>query len=990
MRPSSLPRVRRPDGFTLIELLITTLVFAVIMAAISAILWSASHNKERTSQNLEATQTARATLDMIAKDLRSAGYGADLDYLTPQPAIAYVDSMQIILSENQVPYPDGGAGPSPPLAYDPAGSPNPYPLVSTQWTPPIRYRTGAELIRYTLDLNDDGRVDASDRATVAGSDAQATRNPNDYVLVREVYGDSTAGVTHNEGGAQDRVALVMKPGGSVPPMFTVYMKGLSTPWDWSNGPVPATQLPNIDRVVVKVTASSSKPDSRGSYPQATLSTEVNSMRNVPNSGPPEYAVAGYVFNDLDNNGTKSAGEPGIPNAIMQLGHTMIAYTNSSGYYQFRAPAGTYTLRQAPPPGYTWENPPDTVVVTITNSPVLHNFADIALDGGQVTINCFDDLNKDGIQDGGEPPLPNIKVTIGTATGYTDAYGNVTLFAATGTWSALATVPDSMATTTPNPVTGTIVNLGTASGSIGMVLTPKGFVSGTVFRDVNKNGVLDAGEAGIPGVWVGVTTDGGITVPGYALTDASGKYTIMVPANDPPRTQPYTVYFVPPSNNFPTTPTAIGGVYVQAAQTVSGYNFGVANYQVISLNANRVLSLASADLIENDADNKGKKSQLHGDIDIVLGADDSGGSDNISVWFNQYPNNPLFNSSPDYARLAPQSVLAMALDTLDATTPTARPDLVTGTKLTPSGNFFVWFNQNSSGNEGYFPSTYSPGQNYKTSDNGDVQAVRTMDVLGGPGVDIIVGTKSSTANQGQIEIWQSDDAISPSYTRAETYTTFGATSTIIGQVNAITLADLDNDGLKDMVVVTTTGQYSGQLLFYKNLGKLAVGNHFQFMNAVTFNTRAATAVAVTDVDQDGLKDVIVGTQDGATSGTLLYFRNKGAWNFGVQTRVAAPGIVLTLKAADMGGDPAINDLVVGWRGSTANFTGGVTIYFLDVLNLPSTGTDPSGGSIVNMVPAATAANFNYGTYPACPPPYLTDLAVGVKETATTGQLVIFIR
>jgi hypothetical protein len=39
--------------------------------------------------------------------------------------------------------------------------------------------------------------------------------------------------------------------------------------------------------------------------------------------------------------------------------------------------------------------------------------------------------------------------------------------------------------------------------------------------------------------------------------------------------------------------------VQNAATVSGKNFGFANFTVITLTANRVLSLISTDLVEKD-------------------------------------------------------------------------------------------------------------------------------------------------------------------------------------------------------------------------------------------------------------------------------------------------------------------------------------------------------------------------------------------------------
>ena len=196
-------------------------------------------------------------------------------------SIAYVDSQQIIVSENALPFPDGATGPTAPLAYDPASDPKPFPLVGTNYTPPIRYRTGAELIRYTLDVNNDGVVNASDIASPEGADAAATLNPSDYVLVRQVYGDSTGNVAHNNGGTTERVALVRLPGVSgVPPLFSVYMRGSSTRWNWNNGAVPSNQLQNIQRIELQVTATSSRPDARGEFAQTTIRSEVNAARSV--------------------------------------------------------------------------------------------------------------------------------------------------------------------------------------------------------------------------------------------------------------------------------------------------------------------------------------------------------------------------------------------------------------------------------------------------------------------------------------------------------------------------------------------------------------------------------------------------------------------------------------------------------------------------------------------------------------------------------------
>jgi hypothetical protein len=60
-------------------------------------------------------------------------------------------------------------------------------------------------------------------------------------------------------------------------------------------------------------------------------------------------------------------------------------------------------------------------------------------------------------------------------------------------------------------------------------------------------------------------------------------------------------------------------------------------------------------------------------------------------------------------------------------------------------------------------------------------------------------------------------------------------------------------------------------------------------------------------------------------------------------------------------------------------------------LTGSGVDPTGGSVVNFVPAITTGNFNYGVYPAAPyPPYLADLAIGVKTSDITGALVVIVR
>lgn len=979
-------------GFTLIELMITLVVLAVVVIALAGVILTTSRSKTSSVNSIESSQSARIATDMIARDLRSAGYGADLTAATPQRPIAYIDSLELIVNENIKPYPDSSAVHGWPLAYNPATAPNPKPLNGTTWQPAQKYLTGAECVRWTMDLNNDGVVDQNDIADANGVDAMRTPNPNDYILARQVYGDSTNALIGNNGGSIERISLIARPGGTVPPLYTVYLNGSATPWDWSNGPIPASQLASITRVRINATSESARPDWRNRYARTSFKTDVSSLRNVPDTGPSTYDLDGTIFNDLNKNLVRDAGEPGLSSVLLRAG-IYTATTDASGYFYFKVPGATYTLRQYPPAGFGVFTSPDSFVVTL-GPDATRAFADTARAGGTVHCFAFEDRNSNLSWDVGQDlPMPGAKFQVSPTNqvAYADTGGNASMFAPVGSYSVACTGPDSFVVVSTNPVTGTMTNGGNTNVSFALRNGGFGYVNGIVYLDTNRNATYDGPEPGIANVWVGVTPDGGVTVPGYAYTNASGGFSIKVPVNDPPHTTAYSVMVIPPTGFYPTSTTSIPGMWVQNGQTYSNNNFGMSSFQIITLNASRVLSLASGDVVEKDWPGT-STSLAHADADLVLGAD-AAGTDQVSTWFNQYNSTPLFTAAPTYTRSAPNAVLSMALDTLDGSVPKNRPDLVTGTKVVAAGNFFVWFNQNTSGNEGYFPTTYSASQNYKTLDLGDVQSVLTYDCSGAASKnpDIIVGTKSPTAGQGTIEVWKSSNAVTPTFTRDDVYPTAGGLGAgTLGEVTSMVLADFDGDGKRDLAVGTTRLGFSGQVVFFKFVSKSA-SPHFAYMSTVTLPTDAVTAITVVDVNGDGRKDVVVGTQNSTSSGNLIYLQNTvpALFTFTVTQTVGAPGIVTSMLTADLGGT-AQSDIALGFRQSTSTYAGGLRIYYLDSPSLPSGGTDPSGGAVTNMVPALTSSNFNFGANPAPSAPFLADVAAGVKSSATTGALVVFIR
>jgi hypothetical protein len=76
---------------------------------------------------------------------------------------------------------------------------------------------------------------------------------------------------------------------------------------------------------------------------------VGVTRAEPRSCSSGGAVCGVVWNDLNNNGVREAGEPFIQNAVVTLG-PLNTSTDAAGYYQFLVGTGTFNVSVMVPPG----------------------------------------------------------------------------------------------------------------------------------------------------------------------------------------------------------------------------------------------------------------------------------------------------------------------------------------------------------------------------------------------------------------------------------------------------------------------------------------------------------------------------------------------------------------------------------------------------------------------------------------------------------------
>ena len=302
-------------------------------------------------------------------------------------------------------------------------------------------------------------------------------------------------------------------------------------------------------------------------------------------------ISGSVINDLNANGRKDANESGLAGWRVSLEHAdgspvsgvADVLTGTDGSYAFMALAvGSYIVKESIPAGWRATSPLNgqtavsVTAATVAVAPSLLNIGPATLTGS-----VFNDVDFNGIQSLKDIPLSGWKVYMDVSnaghflatdpyvvTGANGNYSFTNLVA--GTYHIREVIPAGWRTSVAN---GGAYGLTLAAGTTrnaAFANTNNALISGTVFHDLNANGVQNTGEAGLPGWHVTLFEEiNGIwqSIGTTTLASSSGAYHFNVAAGT------YRVTTTPQSGLRPTLP--IGGTTTAtvAAAQITVKNFG---------------------------------------------------------------------------------------------------------------------------------------------------------------------------------------------------------------------------------------------------------------------------------------------------------------------------------------------------------------------------------------------------------------------------------
>jgi hypothetical protein len=181
-------------------------------------------------------------------------------------------------------------------------------------------------------------------------------------------------------------------------------------------------------------------DNAGVTSAAVSCTSVVKSASVSTTG----TISGIVFNDLNGNGLKDTGEPGLPNWRVYLDANnnklfdtseKSVITPTGGAYSFTGlNAGTYNVREVDQSG--WARTANSPVVTLATGATAANQNFPNFKNASIAGKAYNDADRDGVRDSTETGIAGLKVyddknnngvlDSGERSTTTDSSGNYTL------------------------------------------------------------------------------------------------------------------------------------------------------------------------------------------------------------------------------------------------------------------------------------------------------------------------------------------------------------------------------------------------------------------------------------------------------------------------------------------------------------------------------------------------------------------------------------
>jgi hypothetical protein len=281
---------------------------------------------------------------------------------------------------------------------------------------------------------------------------------------------------------------------------------------------------------------------------------------------------------------------------------------------------------------------------------------------------------------------------------------------------------------------------------------------------------------------------------------------------------------------------------------------------------------------------------------------------------------------------------------------------------------------------------SPDWSRNTTDGEVVQDLQWVDVDGNGIKDLVVAVDEASIG-GHVEIWWGDGG--GSFEAGTPHTISYAADgsfTPLGPVTGARMADVDGDGIVDLVCSSVDSPYESSVHVYI---QKRLGSYFEFIPMQTFDVLGQiTQVRLVDLveDDQGDTDIVLAVAKSEETGGIEVWQQSWDGYFGtvgesgrfMDDFMITGGAPLSLVITHLDND-IFPDTVIGVRQSSS-YDGRVefALGFGNLLSEAIPITDYSIGAVLTM----TEDDFNSDG--------VSDLAVGTQNSTSSGKLFVFFR